>query len=682
MTIILALIGFCAMGLAIAILYEKQDIIKTIVLTLTTFLLSYIIISGFLFWKNIFTINRTLIGVIIFSILVLATAYLFCRRKPGYSLNYKDSIIPLIIFLIILPVSFQKFGFFGMGQDEGVYQTKAIALMNGYTDNTFNLDELNQLNIDNVLDVPMYKNGIHEAYGFNIYNDTLDNTTGYQQGEGTFHGIPTYPAVLALWGSVFGYQHMSGINTLFLMCAIFLIYYMCINLKLKKGIATSVTTIFAISPMILWVSKSTLTENVTILIMLFFMYLLTDSKHDAYKWLSFFPIAVYAFLHVSVYVMMPMFVIIYFVYYFMTAEKKFMLSSIFICAFYKLGYIMMMSVSQAYTEGNYEFMRKIGISGRHISLYTTVAVVVVVVLSLLLLVVPYRKNLVNKLAESKVFQFIIGWGARITIVGCAYMGFRYIKHSIYSLTNATMYAYCAASAVIIIPLIIFAIIVRPKLMMKNIESALMGFLFFYCVILYAGVLSPCVIYYNYYSRYVTVYLAIVLIFGAMLLSNLAITKIRMDKIKVFVCVAITIFAAIIYGRYDIFMIVNQDESRMDWEVIESVTDMIGENDALIIDGDIKNQLLYTTKIMSGAKVFPIMNDLEYTIKVAKQYANNVYYIEDSQNELNVQNLESLKVYEAETHFKIYDKDLVKPGELPYVRNKIVAPSTITMYKVQ
>lgn len=686
MTIIVALIGFIVMGLAISVLYEKQEVVKTAVLTLTTFLLSYVVISGFLFWINKFTINGTLVGVIIVGSLLLIIAFLVFKRRPRVSWNCKSSIIPLILFLVILPVSFQKFGFFGMGQDQGVYQTKAIALLYGYTDNTYDLDEIDKLVVNNEQEVAAYKAGISEAYGFNIYQDTLGNATGHATGEGAFHGIPTYPAVLALWGSIFGCQNMGGINTLFILCAIFLIYYTCLNLKLKKKAAAAVTFLFAISPVLLWVTKSTLTENVTILIMMAFMYLLTDREHDSLKWLSFFPITAFAFLHVSVYVMMPMFVIIYFVYFLMTGQKKYMISSILITVSYKLGYLMMMSVSQAYTEGNYDFIQRLGISQRHIPLYTTLAVVAVVILSLVMMLIPYKKsavNNVNKLADSKIFQLIMGWVARFVVIGCAYVGYKYIKHSDFSLANSTMYAYCAASAVAIIPLIILTILVRPKLMMKNIESALMGFLFFYCVIIYATVLSPYVIYYNYYSRYVTVYLAIVLIFGAVLLSNISVKKFDMTKVRIGVYGLVTIFAAIIYFRYDVFMINNQDESRMDWEVVESVTDMLDENDILIVDGDIKNQLLYTTKIMSGAKVFPVIRDVEYTIQLAKQYADHVYYIkEDPLKEIDAHNGRLDKVYEAENHFRIYDKDIVEPGQIPYTLTSIVTSSTVAMYKAQ
>lgn len=689
MTIVLLLAGLIVMGLAISVLYEKQDLIKTAVMALATYLLSYILISGVLFAADVFTIKGCVAAVLLFAVILFLVVFLGFRRKPSVTFNWKSSVIPLAIFVIVLPVTFQKFGFFGMGQDQGVYQTKAIALMYGYTKNAFDLDELDRLIVSNPQDVAGYKSGIAEAYGMNLYNDTLDEPVGYQVGEGAFHGIPTYPAVLALWGSIFGYQNMGGVNTLFLLCGIFLLYGICENLRIKRSLGIAVTAIFAISPMVLWVSKSTLTENVTILIMGAFLYLLTDLKHEGYRWLAWFPVAVFAFLHVSVYVMMPMFVIIFAVYYLMTGQKRFLLSTIFATAAYKLGYMMMMSVSQTYTEGNYNFIQRLGISQRHIPMYTTIVVAVIIVIAMVLLFVPYKKDAVNRLADAKWFHFVMGWGARLAIVGCAYVGYKYIKHSNFSLTNATMYAYCAASAIVVIPLIIATIMVRPKLMMKNLESALMGFMFFYCVIIYSTVLSPYVIYYNYYSRYATVYLSIVLVFFAVLLTNMGSVRRLTEKwTKYPLGVVILVIAVVVYARYDIFIAHTQDESRMDWDMVEEVTNMVGENDALIIDGDIKNQLLYTTKILSGAKVFPVIGDAEHTVELAKQFADHVYYIKGNQDETSNVSLTSVdetvfeKVYTGDNYFRVYDKAVAQPGQMPYTLTSVVESSPVEMYRVR
>lgn len=688
MTLVLSIISIVFWGIALSCLYKNKDLIEITILALVAFIFSYIISSGLLLWVDMYAINRGVFCSIMEAV-VLCAIMMIMNRVPFVSFACRKNIIPLVIFIIVLPVTFLKFGFFGMGQDQGVYQTKAIAFIYGNESNTYNLDELDTLSSE---EQALYKAGISQSYGFYMYNDNgVGSRAQYSTGQGVFHGIPTYPAVLALWGEIFGYQNMAGINTLIFMCCVLMLYYTCGHLKMRKTAKIAVTALYAISPIVLWVTKSSLSENITMLIFISFIYFISDVKNKHMIWISSIPIITFTFLHVSVYVLMPLFVIIYFVMYLAFGKKQYLINNIVISVSYKLGYMMMLTIAQVYTRGNYGFISRIGISVDKMPLYSTIAVVIVCTISIVLIFVPYKKGLLNKLADNKMAAVFAGWAMRLIMVGSVVYLCIELKKSVFSVVNATMYAYIAASAIIVIPLLMIVIFIKPKLVLKNTMTAVFGIMFFYCVILYAALLSPYVSYYNYYSRYITVYISILMVFAALifegLIDDIKLKRKRLikqpDKLKNIVYISVTVFAIILYIRYDVFMIDKADETRIDWEIVEDVTDMLGADDALIIDGELKNQLLYTTKLIKHNKVYPVMGNLNTTIEIASRNAQNIYYIK--YNPISIESLgkyELEKIYEKDSHFKIYDKELAKPGHMPYTMKNIVAVDNVFMYKVR
>ena len=139
---------------------------------------------------------------------------------------------------------------------------------------------------------------------------------------GVFHGVATFPAILALWGEMFGISHMSDIQTIFWAGSIFLCFFILQQLKIKKWLMISITALFAFSPLILWVSKSALTEMMlTAMITLFIYFIL--KKERKYILCSIIPLAAFCFFHITIYTVIPCFLLLYFGMYFCTCDKKY-----------------------------------------------------------------------------------------------------------------------------------------------------------------------------------------------------------------------------------------------------------------------------------------------------------------------------------------------------------------------
>lgn len=684
MTYVLTIIGMALLVVILASVYRDKNILSILILSLSSFIILYIINSAVLFYIDKFSVPATCAMVAAES-LVICIILMLCGKRPAMHCSLIDAVIPGAIFLLMLPVVFGKFGFYGMGQDQGVYQTKAIALIEGYNQNVYELSETRDMNEDQKNE---YVYGISEQYGFytNPYNDEVIT--------GVFHGINTYPAVLAWWGTMFGYANMTGVNTLLFLCGIVLIYGVARILSVSRAGAGVAAFLYAFSPIVLWVNKSTLSEAVTNVIFLLYLYFLLDRKNKKMVLLSSFAVVAFAVFHVSIYVIMPLFTIVYIAMYFLTGNKLYLVANIISAIGYKLGYIMMLHIAEGYTNGNYAFVQRLGVSAAKMPLLATIAVTFVVVISVAFMFVPVRRGneqiagdglLSHTIFDYRWLQIGLAWLMRILVVLCALYAYRMTKHSVYSYVNATMYAFVAATAIVVIPFILFMVFFRAKTVFQNKILIPLYFIFLYCCIMYSTVFSPFVTYYNYYSRYISVYISTALLFGVCLLECV-LTSVKQKRMtvknrKIVVYGIVVAISLVLYTRYDIFMISHQDETRMQWSTVSEVSSQLKESDALIIDGELKNYLFYTTKYISKNRVYPVMTSLENTVSLAQKSSDQVYYVSYTPLTQEQQAYYHLDmVSETGNTEYLYDKDRVDVGKLPYVRTCNVNQRVLYLYK--
>ena len=228
-------VGFLA-AIGCAGLYDrKSSFLKPFVCGTVFYFFCYILWSMLLFVTNQFTLFRAVLGTAVVLVALLTAAALLLRRKHGTLLrllHWDESIrtvwIPLVIVLVALPLILTKNELFGMGQDQGVYQVVAINLMNGLTDRQqdfaeyYNLSSADQTEFaDAVRNYLMGYDIVPEEYPDTIYDRNISPVSGI------YHGIPTYAAMLALFGKLFGISHMIHLETVIWVCMIFLVSFVC-----------------------------------------------------------------------------------------------------------------------------------------------------------------------------------------------------------------------------------------------------------------------------------------------------------------------------------------------------------------------------------------------------------------------------------------------------------------------
>lgn len=125
-------------------LLANENIITLFFLGGSIYVCTYIVISGFLFWGDVFGADRCSFLAMLFG----AVLALILKWKGYIFHTYLDRVVlvPGIICFLGVVLVHDQFDIYGMGQDEGVYRTKAIAIMSGDTSNKLDFDEYHQLN--------------------------------------------------------------------------------------------------------------------------------------------------------------------------------------------------------------------------------------------------------------------------------------------------------------------------------------------------------------------------------------------------------------------------------------------------------------------------------------------------------------------------------------------------------
>ena len=375
-------VGFLA-AVGCAGLYDrKSSFLKPFVYGTVFYGFCYILWSMLLFVTNQFTLFRAVLGTAVVLVALLAAAAVVLRRKHGTLLrllHWDESIrtvwIPLVIVLVALPLILMKNELFGMGQDQGVYQVVAINLMNGLTDRQqdfaeyYNLSSADQTEFaDAVRNYLMGYDIVPEEYPDTIYDRNISPVSGI------YHGIPTYAAMLALFGKLFGISHMIHLETVIWVCMIFLVSFVCRQMQWKRCTEFLACAVCAASPIVIWVAKSSLTELFLAVILLAFVLLITAPNRS--HGLSILPVAVFACYHVSIYTMIPLFVVLYGALYLFRRKREYAVLMLATIPLYLASYFAMRHVQPFYTMNNY---RDLFVGGITVYNITTVVTVVCMV---------------------------------------------------------------------------------------------------------------------------------------------------------------------------------------------------------------------------------------------------------------------------------------------------------------
>ena len=609
--------------LFVTILLQKAELFKVITFGSAMFFSFYIIASGLLIWIDKFDILKTL--MISFALEFFCVLCIILVEKKRIKSIVASPVISAISIGLVLAFGFlsemNKEGLYPAGQDQGLYQFKAILYISGDYRNINSFDEYEFLNGDeekfkyfkllkDMVGVELIKSPtspIPDYYGppeitINDVNVNDEGMTDY-----ILHGIATFPALLALWGKMFGITNMTGILTVIYVISILGVWFICDNLGLKKTSSTVAAIIYGLCPIVLWCSTVTLTEVGLGLILILFLGIVTEKRKKKIYFWSIIPVSAFCFYHILIITMLPFFIIFYFLMYLFTSGKKILVAMCIVAFSYICGINMMNTYNEQYLQKNtWTLVAKTGglmNFDNYMYIYSLWPIIVVFFLLVIALILK-RTGLKSKFLKSLKIKTNKGtiW-ARIFVV-CMIVIFTVLailtyKRVIVEDVAPSHFAFFGIEAVtgyFILPLAILYIIFFVKDYFKDIRKLSLVSSFFYFILVYAILMRPDIDYYYYYFRYYEPYMVITIVLGMMLLD------------KIGGCFTIVI------GVASVWLMISQnqllfrlpDRTYADFTSLESIASCVGKRDVVLMKDDeytVTDLFMIPIKAVTGATIF-------------------------------------------------------------------------------
>ena len=635
--IIIFIISLICLSLSLMIIKGKKEqysVIKSAVFGTVGYFFIYLFVSAGLLWFDVFSVKKC--ALVTLGICILGLTVVSIKNKLSalrkISFDKKEFIFFVLIILVSVLLTGSKFGFYGMGQDQGVYQTKAIEYIYDNNSNEYDFDYVADVLTD-PKDYEYFRKVIISLQGYYFTGQTsaeysTENTGGESGLRGIYHGIPTWPAMLALFGKMFGMDHMQDCQTVFYICFLMITIYIFENFKIKLLCEATSVAILATTPQIIWNSKSALTEMFLAVIMATFIYLVCNENKDV-RWLSCIPVAAFSFYHASVYVMLPLFVLVGWIIYIGDRRIRNIISVLVMLMTYLAGFFFMHRLSYFYSVYNYynPIIRLNRTIGEHYVFAVLLAVIIAAVLSIILPFVlkisfikklgkisPNKKGTIIKIVSGIIFLFTL---------------YQYVKIN-HSLTVSPMMNLVALSFATGIISILLAIIGLFAIAPHKIEGTpiMVILTVFLYLIVWSVFFKPYVDHYYYVGRYIVPYFIVIMVFLNVIYKEIK----KFDWIP-FVCAA----SVIMYLDYDFEMIRTPDDTKVEWNVIkeELEKDKL-PNSAYIIDYNHETMLEWMLSLKaSGEDVYPYDGDLDAQAEKLSKYYDNLYFMHEGRGKLYI-----------------------------------------------
>lgn len=644
-------------------LLPEETVAEKTAITFSLFMVIYVICSGFLFVGDVFSFRN----VILMQCLILIFSALFqklkCRTRRQDGLHIGEDKILFIILAIALFFSLQKFELFSMEQDQGVYQIEAIQIACGNYKVQHDFEEYQLL--ESGEDKEQYKFMVDRIYsGFyplkNADFPTVNPNHILSDVSGVYHGVHTFSAWLALTGRLFGIENMMHIQTVGYLCSIILIYYTLKNLSAKKINQIILTLIYALSPLLIWISKSALTEMPLTILISLYLYFLT--KKQIPKYLLGIPLLGFAFLHVSFLQILPIFIIVHLYLYCKKKDIGYLTANIIAASSLFIGNVVMAITAPHYFYQNVAriFYKNI-INKNNYLLWMFLIAILIIVASMLVLVFE-RKGVWEK--YELYCEKLIEYGCKASIVGSIVLILYYLYRIGYTYTpqdttmpeflvqyygtginavgHLSIVALMFATGGILIPLYVYHILFKYQYISTTTEKVIMLFLI-YTTFLSSALLRKEVYYYYYYSRYLVFYLPVIIIFGNSIFNKISLKKFAVCGVVSLACIL----------PFSIVLCFSNDDTYVEWETLFDLKECIMPNSAVIIENISLNRSLgLPLKAVTMCDVFPLFNDKEAENELLWKNYDNVYYLSSKNPALELGIIDSkLSTIEYRDHYK-------------------------------
>ena len=586
---------------------DRKRIFVPLAESVSAFLCLYIVTSGLMWLFESFNVEFCLLTVSFVSACLFIARYLTCPDKGLKFFSYNGIKIDHRIILnkgailIALLLSIGAYSTYGIGYNDGNAQTLALSILNGNNTHVFDIEEYETIRSESP----------YEYYFFDTISN-IDNTDftanywitdeGSEDGEtrmmADYGADPVYPSVLALSASIFGFSRMALIQAVFAFCMFVFIDEILRVLKCDWKLRSALILLLGVSPIMVYCNHTTLVEPVIGFCMILFMYFLL-CKEDKLQIVSAAGVVAFSFLHSSVYTMLPLFLVIYWMFYIHTRKLRYLAASGFAMLGYIVSYIFLNIVAYENTSINY----RLGLRFFKEKYYVFIIIIsVIAAVGAMLLIILF-----NDVNPEKFSAFERGKGRVIFKIGVmlastASVVFMIVTNIINCETykdtlNITFVVFMVCSGIIILPYIVGRLISGSY--SAGIKEAVVIVAFIYTVLLYSSLMKPMLDGYYYETRYLASFIPFIILTAGMML------RILKGEEKYYIPV---IGIVLLLFPYTTSLLSPKTDCRMDMDIIEKVIDTIearaDEDTVILVEKDLMKYYYFPLLKNTDARVYP------------------------------------------------------------------------------
>lgn len=656
--------GFALACGSILILKRKIELLKCVVLGTIYYFMFYVVASGFLFLCGQFSIKRVTFSLFALWGMLFALFAVKNRKKDTLSLLpvEKQSWISYLIIAILLIVFSGSFGYFGMGQDQGVYQVEAINLANGRNEWITTFPEYDLLTDEE------YKSFYREAVDAIPGVELVDVEYGFRDVfqipklgglDVIYHGIPTYPAILGLGIKLFGMEHMMLFQVVFYLVLLLLVEIILREHQVHWLMRAILITVLGVSPEILWIRKSTLTEMFLAVLMTYYLYKIVDEDNGQNSF-SIFPIIVFSFFHASAFSILPVFVLNYWLLYLIKKDIRFLRNATEALGGFCVGFLMMFHVEPIYMTKNFQrLMEQNGmkLSYNWIPYIIILAAICIGGIGFLLISLRRINNeiilrIMSILLSVVVIIVLLDFLAGRSWWGDFFDRTRWLEN-MHLIGASTLMGYIELTGFFLLPLILARLVVC--FWKKNDIGILMIVtIFVWTVLIYSMAFRLRVMRYYYNARYLVPFFSTIIILYGMLFGQVSKNGRIKDKVIYWMMIGLPFLGTCFMLPFSNVIRKNQDDTNMQWSTLSDMIDNVGSGDVILLDQNEMWYFFYPVR-SKGALVYPVMDDFETTLEKAEINANsqNLYYI--SENRFYEDDWRYEVMYESKSKYQLDDQ---------------------------
>ncbi len=621
--------------------FRDADIMKILTLAVSAFLTIYAVVSGLFFTLDQFSFFHVLGAMALF----LAPFALYCAVRLGKVSGwaapcpYGQFLVLGALILASVFLSHSKFELFSAGQDQGLYQAEAIELYMGNFEVEHDFEEYQIL--ENEEDKEAYRDmlgkrivGYYPLANGGNYMEPFSEDERKSDVSGMYHGVQTFPALLALGGKLFGLENMTQMQTVFLVCSVLLLYFALCGLGIPLWVRLPAALLFLLSPLTLWVSKSSLTEMLLTMFMASYLFLLTEGSTGIKRLLTAVPLVGFAFVHVSFLLLYPAFAGIHLLLYVKRHAREYLSVNVLMSAGLCLGYFMMSRIAPQYFYDNCGRLY-VGslITADNFLIWVCSGSLFACAVSMALSAVKKTEKIERGIEAVLRFLpalilLLLGVSLCYSVIAGYFMEPNEQWFSAYygqgfwgAFSHSALYAFAMAEGFAVFAALVAVMVVRHRVFLEDTAKLSVFLLLVYCVLFQSAFIRREVFYYYYYSRYLVFYLPLVSAAAAVALKRLANSKKKTAGMIVLVSFGYML-------AFDAPLLAGKDETYLEWENLLDLKEAVREDSAVILGDGAANLLGAPLRALTGAAIFPVFEDPAGEISLLQDHYSGVYYIPD------------------------------------------------------